>query len=88
MLHLSGAMAMSLKGLWDFGTHQTPDELKSLVSVLINEHLFSQISAGVLSAQHRFRLLESNVAINSALGANCVTFDAKIKEEVASRRPP
>lgn len=50
VLRLSGAMAMSLKGLWDFGNPQSPDELKSLVSVLINEHLFSQISAGVLSA--------------------------------------
>ena len=74
-------MAMSLKGLRDFETKvQTPDELKNAVNVLIKEHLFSQISAGVLSAQHRFRLLESNVAINSALEATCVRFDALVEE--------
>jgi hypothetical protein len=87
VLRLSGAMAMSLKGLWDFGNPQSPDELKSLVSVLINEHLFSQISAGVLSAQHRFGLLESSVAINSTLGANCVTFDAVVKERGSVQAP-
>lgn len=87
VLRLSGAMAMSLKGLRDFGNPQSPDELKSLVSVLINEHLFSQISAGVLSAQHRFGLLESNVAINSTLGANCVTFDALVKERGSVQAP-
>lgn len=87
VLRLSGAMAMSLKGLWDLGNPQSPDELKSLVSVLINEHLFSQISAGVLSAQHRFGLLESNVSINSTLGANCVTFDAVVKERGSAQAP-
>jgi hypothetical protein len=87
-LHLLGAMAMSLKGLRDFGTKvQTPDELKNVVNVLINEHLFSQISAGVLSAEHRFRLLESNVAINNFFGATCVTFDA-IAEERGSAQAP
>ena len=87
-LRLSGAMAMSLKGLRDFETKvQTPDELKNAVNVLIKEHLFSQISAGVLSAQHRFRLLESNVAINSALGATCVRFDALVEERGSLQAP-
>ena len=87
VLRLSGAMVMSLKGLRDFGNPESPDELKSLVNVLINEHLFSQISAGVLSAEHRFRLLESNVALNSTLGANCVTFDAKVEERGSLQAP-
>ena len=87
-LHLSGAMAMSLKGLKDFGTNvQTPDELKDSVSVLIREHIFSQISAGVISAEHRFRLLESSVAIDNSLGASCVRFDAKVEERGSVQGP-
>jgi hypothetical protein len=86
--HLFGAMAMSLKGSRDFGTNiQSPDELKTLVNVLINEHLFSQILEGVLSAEHRFRLLESNVSINSGLGATCVRFDALVEERGSVQAP-
>ena len=43
-------MAMSLKGLKDFGTNvQTPDELKDGVSVLIREHIFFLTSVGIVS---------------------------------------
>jgi hypothetical protein len=87
-LHLSGAMALSLKGLRDFGTNiQTPDELKTLVNVMIREHLFSQISAGVISAEHRFRLLTSSVAIDSSLGASCVRFDTTVEERGGVQAP-
>jgi len=87
-LHLLGAMAMSLKGFGDFGTKlQTPDELKTVVNVLINTHLFPQILEGVVSAEHRFRVMQSNVSINSALGATCVGFDALIEERGNAQAP-
>jgi hypothetical protein len=87
-LHMFGAIAMSLGGFGKFGTKiQTPDELKTLVDRLISEHLFSQILGGVLSAEHRFQLLESNVAINSSLEAICVRFATRVEERGSSQAP-
>jgi hypothetical protein len=87
-LHMFSTIAISLKGFRDFETNiQTPDELKSIVNLLISEHLFSQILEGILSAEHRFRLLGSNLGINSALGASCVSFDATVEERGSVQAP-
>jgi hypothetical protein len=80
-LRMFSAIAMSLKGLRDFGTpSENPDELKTLVNQLISEYLFAQIFAGLRTPKHRFRLLESNVVVKSYSGASCVRFDARVEE--------
>jgi hypothetical protein len=85
---LFSAMAMSLKGLHDLETPiHNPDELKTLVDLLIGGHLFSQIIVGVSSKEHRFSLLQSNVAIVSYSGATCVRFDGRVEERGNSQGP-
>jgi hypothetical protein len=80
-LHVFSTIALSLAGLRDFGAKiKSPEELESVVNLLITEHLFSQIINGVQSAEHRFRLLESNIVSDTSLGALCVKFNAKVEE--------
>ena len=80
-LHLFSAIALSLAGFRDFGAKiKRPEELESVVNLLITEHLFSQILDGVQSAEHRFRLLESNIVSDTSFGARCVRFNAKVEE--------
>jgi hypothetical protein len=86
-LHVSSTMALSLKGLRDFGDPQTSDELKSLVDTLIREHVFAQVSAGIMSAEHRFRLLKASVATMKYAEANCVRFDALVEERGTPQEP-
>lgn len=78
---LFSAMAMSLKGLIREGVRiQNPDDLKTFVDLLIRENLFSQVITGISSGEHRFRLLDSSVAIMSLSSAVCVRFDGRIEE--------
>jgi hypothetical protein len=87
-MHMFSTIAISLKGFRDIETNiQTLDELKTIVNLLISEHLFSQILEGVISAQHRFRLLGSDLGINSALGPSCVSFDATVEERGSVQAP-
>jgi hypothetical protein len=80
-LHVFSTIAISLAGLRDFGAKiKSPEEFESVVNLLITEHLFSQILEGVQSAEHRFRLLESNIVSVIFSGASCVRFNAKIEE--------
>lgn len=74
-------MAMSLKGLREVEPQVTnPDELKAVVNLLISQQLFSQITTGIATMNHRFRLLESDVSTVAYSGAMCVRFDAKVEE--------
>ena len=78
---LFSAMAMSLKGFKDLKSQiESSDELKAVVNLLIREQLFSQITVGVATADHHFRLLESNVSTVAYSGAICVKFDAIVEE--------
>jgi hypothetical protein len=78
---LFSATAMSLDGLRDFEAQiQSADELKSIVDLLIHEQLFPQLTTGLASIDHRFRLLESNLTTVSYSNAMCVRFDAKVEE--------
>jgi hypothetical protein len=80
-LHIFSAIALSLAGFRDSAAKiKSPDELESVVNLLITEHLFSQILDGVQSAEHRFRLLESNTVSGTFLGARCVRFNATVEE--------
>lgn len=80
-LPIFSAIALSLAGLTDIGTNiKSSEELESVVNRLITEHLFSQILDGVQSAEHRFRLLESNIVSDTFLGARCVRFNATVEE--------
>jgi len=74
-------MAMSLQGLRDVNTAiKDADALKDIVDLLIDGQLFSQIMAGVTSADHRLRLLESKVWTVAHSDAICVQFDARVEE--------
>jgi hypothetical protein len=74
------AIAMSLKGFVNEASDfQSSDELIALVKGWLSEHLFSQIIDGVRTAEHRYRLLESNVVKDSYSGASCVRFDATVE---------
>ena len=87
-IHLFSAIAPSLKGLRDFETNpQSPAEIKTAVELLLHEHLFSQILMGVITAAHRFRLLESDIVPDSYSGASCVRFRALIEERGNSQNP-
>jgi hypothetical protein len=87
-LHIFSAIALSLAGFTDFGAKiKSPEELESIVHLLINEHLFSQILDGVQSAEHRFRLLESNIVSDTFLGAGCVRFKATVEERGSVQAP-
>lgn len=88
-LHIFSAIAISLKGLPGVETQvQNSEELKALVGRLIREHLFTQLLVGITTAEHRFRLLESNVvAPQSDGGAICVKFEATIEERGSSQAP-
>src|SRR5687768_6374814 len=87
-LRMLSAIAISLKGLIDLPTNiQSAEELKTLVNILIGEHLFPQILAGVRSPQHSFQLLESQVVTDSHLGALCVRFNATLEERGNSQAP-
>lgn len=79
---LFSATAVSLKGLSGFDAQiQHPDDLKTLVALLIREQVFSQFTTGLSSGDHRFRLLESNLESETYSGAMCVKFDAKVEEQ-------
>jgi hypothetical protein len=54
---------------------------------LIREHLFTQISVGIATAEHRFRLLESNVVTESDAIRTCVRFEATVEERGSSQAP-
>jgi hypothetical protein len=85
---LFSAMAMSIKGLiQESGDLKNPDELKSFVDRLIREHLFPQVITGLSSGEHRFLVLESNVAIMNLSNAVCVRFDGIIEEQ-GNRQAP
>jgi hypothetical protein len=87
-LRMFSAIAISLKGFRDLKTNvQSPEELKSSVNLMIDEHLFSQIVDGVKSAEHRFRLLDSRVVMDNSSGASCARFDAKIEERGSVQAP-
>ena len=61
-MHLVSAIAMSLKGFEHIGSNvQSRRTMNNAVTTMIHEQLLSQIVAGVLSQQHHFRVLESNV---------------------------
>jgi len=78
---LFSAIAVSLKGLRDVdGQIQHPDDLKTLVGLMIREQIFSQITTGLSSADHRFRLLESHLMSETYSGAICARFDARVEE--------
>jgi hypothetical protein len=87
-LHIFSGIAISLKGLPGVDTPiENPEELKALVGVLIREHLFTQISVGIATAEHRFRLLESNVVTESDAIRTCVRFEATVEERGSSQAP-
>jgi hypothetical protein len=78
---LFSATAVSLKGLRGFDAQiQHPDDLKTLVTLLIRQQFFAQFTTGLSSADHRFRLLESNLKSETYSGAICVKFDARVEE--------
>jgi hypothetical protein len=81
VMRLFSGMAMSLKGFKDLKSQiETYDELKAVVNLLIREQLFSQITVGVATVNHRFHLLESNVSTVAYSDMMCVKFDAKVEE--------
>jgi hypothetical protein len=82
------AIALSLQGLVKGETNiQNTEDLKTLVERLIRENLFFQVTGGLSSADHRFSILESNVAAASLPGVVCVRFDARA-EERGNRQAP
>jgi hypothetical protein len=87
-LHIFSGLAMSLKGLAGVDTPiQNPEDLKTLVGVLIREHLFTQISVGIATVEHRFRLLESNVVTENDANRTCVRFEATVEERGSPQAP-
>jgi hypothetical protein len=64
----------------DFGFNtESPEQLKVAVNEMISRHIFSQFTAGISTAEHRYQLLESHSTVDRSLGANCVRFDAKVE---------
>jgi hypothetical protein len=87
-LHIFSGLAMSLKGLAGVDTPiQNPEDLKTLVGVLIREHLFTQMSVGIATAEHRFRLLDSNVVTENDANRTCVRFEATVEERGSPQAP-
>jgi hypothetical protein len=87
-LHIFSGLAMTLKGLAGVDTPiQNPEELKTLVGALIREHLFTQMSVGIATAEHRFRLLESNVVTENDANRTCVRFEATVEERGSPQAP-
>jgi hypothetical protein len=79
---LFSATAVSLKGLRGFDAPiEHPDDLKTLVVRLIRQQFFAQFTTGLISGEHRFRLLESNLTSETYAGAMCVKFDARVEEQ-------
>jgi hypothetical protein len=67
-------------GFPDFGFNtESPEQLKVAVDEMISTHIFSQFTAGITTAEHRYQLIESHSAVDMSLGANCVRFDAKVE---------
>ena len=58
---------------------ESPEQLKVAVDEMISTHIFSQFTAGISTAEHRYRLIESHSEVDRSLGANCVRFDAKVE---------
>lgn len=87
-MHMFSAVAMSLKGFRDFGPNiQSPSEMQAAVDLLIRDHLFAQILMGVITSEHSFRLLESDIATDSYSGASCVRSTPELKNEAIPRLP-
>jgi hypothetical protein len=78
---LFSAIAISLKGLIREGANiQNPVDLKTFVDLSIRENIFPQFITGISSGAHRFRLLESTVAVMNFSSAVCVRFDGRVEE--------
>ncbi len=87
-MHLVSAIAMSLKGFEHVSSNvQSRRTMNNAVATMIHEQLFSQIVTGVLSQQHRFRVLESNVTVAAHGPANCVRFNASVEEKGHPQAP-
>jgi hypothetical protein len=81
VMHTFSAVAMSLKGFRDFGPNiQSPSEMQAAVDLLIREHVFAQILMGVITSEHSFYLVKSDIETDSYSSASCVRFQARIEE--------
>lgn len=79
-------MAMTIS---NFGTDPTaPGQLKVVVDELISKHFFSQILGGVISAERRFQLLDSQSALDTSLGVTCVRFGARVESRTVLSATP
>jgi hypothetical protein len=75
-------------GFPDFGFNtESPEQLKVAVDEMIRTHIFSQFTAGISTAEHRYQLIESHSAVDRSLGANCVRFDAKVEARGFHKAP-